>query len=74
MFEGQRFTVLAIDGAFLDAADPGTDSLRFDGLTWDEAVYLARLSFDQGYQIVVWRMAEEQEDEQTENAIPEKAV
>lgn len=55
MFEGQRFTVLAVDGTFLDAADPGTDALRFDGLTWEEAVELARLSFDQGYQIVVWR-------------------
>lgn len=55
MFEGQRFTVLAVDGAFLDAADPGTDALRFDGLTWEEAVELARLSFDQGYQIVIWR-------------------
>ena len=61
MFEGQRFTVLAVDGAFLDAADPGTDALRFDGLTWEEAVELARLSFDQGYQIVVWQ-AEESAD------------
>ena len=61
MFEGQRFTVLAVDGAFLDAADPGTDALRFYGLTWEEAVELARLSFDQGYQIVVWR-AEESAD------------
>lgn len=58
MFENQLFTVIAIAGAFLDAADAGTDSLRFDGLTWEEAVTLARLSFDQGYQIVIWQVEE----------------
>lgn len=58
MFENQLFTVIAVDGSFLNAADPGTDSLRFDGLTWDEAVEMARLSFGQGYQIVVWRSEE----------------
>lgn len=58
MFENQLFTVIAIDGALLDAVDPGTDSLRFDNLTWDEAVTLARLSFFQGYQVVVWRVEE----------------
>lgn len=58
MFENQLFTVIAIAGAFLDAADAGADSLRFDGLTWEEAVTLARLSFDQGYQIVIWQVEE----------------
>ena len=58
MFGGQLFTVTAINGCFLDAADPGTDSLRFDNLTWEEAVTLARLSFDQGYQIVIWQVEE----------------
>ena len=58
MFEGQCFTVIAIDGAFLDAADPGTDSLRFDGPTWEEAITLARLAFRQGFEIVLWRMEE----------------
>ena len=58
MFENQLFTVIAIAGAFLDAADAGTDSLRFDGLTWDEAVTLARLSFGQGYEIVIWQVEE----------------
>lgn len=58
MFEGQLFTVIAVNGSFLDAVDPGTDSLRFDNLTWEEAIELARLSFEQGYEIVVWRMAD----------------
>ena len=61
MFENQLFTVIAIAGAFLDAADAGTDSLRFDGLTWEESVELARLSFCMGYQVVIWR-AEESAD------------
>lgn len=74
MFENQLFTVIAIAGAFLDAAAAGTDSLRFDNLTWEEAVTLARLSFEQGFEIVVWRMPEADENEQTENAIPEKAL
>lgn len=74
MFEGQLFTVIAVNGSFLDAVDPGTDSLRFDNLTWEEAIELARLSFEQGYEIVVWRMPEADENEQTENAISEKAI
>ena len=74
MFENQSFTVIAVNGCFLDCADPSTDSLRFDWLTWNEAVELARLSFLQGFEIVIWRMPEEDKNEQTEDAIPEKAV
>lgn len=74
MFEGQLFTVTAVNGSFLDAADYSTDSLRFDNLTWEEAVELARLSFLQDYEIVIWRMPEADENEQTESAVPEKAV
>lgn len=58
MFDGQRFTVIAIAGEFIDASSLGTDSLRFDDLTWEDAVTLARLSFDQGYEIVIWRVEE----------------
>ncbi len=74
MFEGQYFTVIAINGAFLDAADPYTNSLRFDNLPWQEAVELVRLSFDQGFEIVIWRMPEAEENEQTENALSEKTI
>lgn len=74
MFENQLFTVIAVNGLFLDAIDPGTDSLRFDNLRWEEAVTLAHLSFEQGFEIVVWRMPEANENEQTENAIPEESL
>lgn len=74
MFKDQFFTVTAINGSFLDAADFDTDSLRFDNLSWEEAVQLARLCFDQGFELVIWRMPEADEHEQTENAIPEKTI
>lgn len=61
MFEGQLFTVIAINGSFLDVDDPNVDSLRFDGLNWEDAVSLARLSFDQGFEIVVWRTEDEEQ-------------
>ena len=58
MNENQLYTVIAIDGAFLDAADSNTDSQRFHGLTWEEAVTLARLAFGQGFEIVLWQVEE----------------
>ena len=42
------YTVLPINGSFLDVLDPGTESLRYDGLSWEEAVELCRISFNQG--------------------------
>lgn len=53
---GSLYTVLAVNGDFADAIIPETDSLRYDGLSWDEAVELCRLSFMQGYECVIWRM------------------
>lgn len=55
MNDSIRFTVLAVDGSFFDVGELGTDSLRFDELTWDNAVDLARLSFAQGFQIIIWQ-------------------
>ena len=52
-----KYTVLPINGSFLDVLDRGTDSLRYDDLTWSEAVELCRLSFMQGYECVIWRMS-----------------
>ena len=69
MFEGMRFAVTAVDGSFLDVADPYTDSLRFEGLTWDEAVELSRLAFVQGFEVILWAMEDSQADEQTESPI-----
>ena len=51
-----KFTVIPIDGNAADVCDPYTDSLRYDGLTWAEAVELCRLSFTQGFQVIVWKI------------------
>lgn len=47
------YTIFLIDGAFVDTADPGTSVIRFDGLTWDEAVALAQRCAEQGYDAVL---------------------
>ena len=52
----ERFTIMVIDGDAIDLADPETPVIRYDGLSWDDAVYLCRLSFNQGYELVLWRM------------------
>ena len=74
MFEGRHFTVIPIDGSFLDVLGAETDSLRYDGLTWEEAVTLIELSFTQGFEVVIWLIPEDRQDEQTENAIPKETV
>lgn len=54
-----RYTVIVVDGSYLDAYTPGNDSVRFDGLTWNEAAELSRLAFAQDYEIVLWRDGKE---------------
>lgn len=49
------FTVIPVDGAAISAAEPMTQSLRYDGLTWTEAVELCRLSFAQGFECIIWK-------------------
>ncbi len=63
------FSVIPIDGQAVDLCTPYTESLRYDGLTWSEAVELCRLSFMQGFQVVIWMVDECGEEEQTEAAI-----
>lgn len=53
--DDQRFTVISVDGEVADLTDVYTQSLRYDGLSWTESVELARLSFLQGYTIVIWQ-------------------
>ena len=53
------FTVVPVEGEAIEAGDPYVNSLRYDHLTWDEAVGLVRLSFAQGFEVIIW---------QTENA------
>ncbi len=73
MHEDKLFTVIAINGSFMEAGNLDVSLMRFDNLAWDESVILARLSFKQGYEIVIWQMPEADNNEQTENAISEKA-
>ena len=68
------YTVRAIDGDFCDFVDDmATESLRYDGLRWDEAAELCRLSFKQGFQCVIWQ-TESGEDAGGNHEQPEEAV
>jgi len=49
------FTVIVVDGSVVDICEVETNAVRYDGLTWDESVELARLSFKQGFEIVLWK-------------------
>ena len=54
------YTVRAIDGDFRDFVDDVTiETLKYDNLTWPEAVSLCRLSFAQGFQCIIWETAED---------------
>ena len=56
------FTLVVIDGTFLDSADSlETTLIRYDDLTWEEVVQLSELSFRQGYEVVIWRVESEEE-------------
>ena len=56
MCKEKRFVVIPVDGEPGSLADPCTQSLRYNGLTWEESVELARLSFLQGYAVIVWQV------------------
>ena len=57
-----KYTVIAVDGDFFDALEPDTNMLRFDNLRWSEATELCRLCFEQGFEIILWRAIESEED------------
>ena len=51
------FSVVAIDGEFTDFLnDLSMPYLRYDSLTWKDAVQLCELSFAQGFQCVIWKL------------------
>ena len=52
----ELFSVIAIEetlSAYMD--DPTSPALIYNRLTWEEAVELARLSFRQGFRVVIWQ-------------------
>lgn len=57
------FTVIVVDGAAVDAADVYTDSIKYSNLSWEDSVALARLSFMQGFEIIVWKQSEDDQGE-----------
>lgn len=54
----EHFTVIVVDGEACEIGDYDTQSVRYDGLTWDESVQLAQLSFGQGFEVIVWKIDE----------------
>ena len=56
MQNDDRFTVIVVDGEAVDLGNFDTPSVRYDNLSWNESVELARLSFKQGFEIVVWKV------------------
>lgn len=59
MTENERYTVIAVDGEAADIGDFSTPSLRYDNLSWEDSVTLARLSFSQGFEVVLWKIDDE---------------
>lgn len=55
MDDKMRFTVIPVDGGPEDIDNICIPSVRYDNLTWAESAELARLSFLQGYTVVIWR-------------------
>ena len=47
------FTVFAVDGDFRSFEELETNYMRYDKLSWEEAITLCLLSFRQGYQVIV---------------------
>ena len=57
------FTVIPVNGEAVTAGDPYTESLRYDGLTWEDAIELVRLSFMQGFEVIIWKIDGEAEED-----------
>lgn len=63
MGKNERFTVICADGDAADLGDFSTPSLRYDGLSWEDSVTLAKLSFTQGFEVIIWKLDNEQHEE-----------
>lgn len=63
MTENERYTVIAVDGEAADLGDFSTPSLRYDNLSWEDSVTLAKLSFTQGFEVIIWKIDDGQHKE-----------
>lgn len=52
-FDG-LYKVIVVDGHFTDLGDLAATSMHYEGLTWSEAVDLVKISFLQGYEVIIW--------------------
>lgn len=50
----EDYVVIAVDGDFREFMEADTDFLKFEGLSWEEVISISKLSFRQGYQVVIW--------------------
>ena len=57
--EEMAFTVVVIDGHWTTQDQYNQPTLCYEGLSWQEASELIRISFLQGYEAVIWRVADE---------------
>lgn len=58
MPENSRFSIFVLDGEVSDFSDIDTPYLRYEGLSWADAVELARLSFTQGFTVCIWQLSD----------------
>jgi hypothetical protein len=56
MSENERYVVICVDGEAADLGDLSTPSLRYENLTWEDSVTLAKLSFTQGFEVILWKV------------------
>jgi hypothetical protein len=53
----ELFSLFIIDGDPVQwADDPTVPYLKYQGLTWSKAVELCRLSFNEGYTAIIWKL------------------
>ena len=56
----ELFSLFIIDGDPVEwANDPTCPYLKYQDLSWEKAVELCRLSFDEGYTAIIWRLDDE---------------
>ena len=53
-----RFVVIVVDGEAAAMNDYSTSSIRYNDLTWEQSVELAKLSFSQGFELVLWKQSD----------------
>lgn len=71
----KRFSLYIIDGDWTQWIEDllGVQSLKYENVSWNEATELARLSFKEGYKLVIWQMDDGEEVGGTDNGATESS-